>query len=54
MSLQSVDDECRVDLSELSREPLEVDMASMDNGRKLKNRGDEVRVDMVPVSVKCT
>eukprot|EP00903_Cladosiphon_okamuranus_P015919 g14704.t1 len=41
VSLQSVNDECRVDLSELSREPLEVEMSSMDNGRRLKNRGGE-------------
>eukprot|EP00752_Nemacystus_decipiens_P005431 g4922.t1 len=41
VSLQSVNDECRVDLSELSREPLEVEMEGMDNGRRLKNRGGE-------------
>lgn len=48
MKLKSVGGECRVDLSELSRDPLEVDMESMDNGRRLKNRGGEVRVDTVP------
>lgn len=43
VSLQSVDESCRIDLSELSRMPLEVEMESMDNGRKLGNRGGEVR-----------
>lgn len=43
VGLQSVEDECLVDLAELSREPLEVEMASMDNGRRLKNHGGEVR-----------
>lgn len=43
VGLQSVEDECLVDLAELSREPLEVEMASMDNGRRLKNHGEEVR-----------
>lgn len=44
VSLQSVDDDCRIDLSELSSEPLEVEMESMDDGRRLKNKGGEVRV----------
>lgn len=43
VSLKRVDDECRVDLSELSRDPLEVDMGSMDNGRRLRNKGEKVR-----------
>lgn len=43
VSLQSVDDECRVHLGELSQEPLEVDLASMDEGRRLKNTEEEVR-----------
>lgn len=46
VGLQSVNDECRVDLSELSREPLEVEMQSMDEGRRLKNKGREVRESM--------
>lgn len=47
MSLQSVHDECRIDLSELSGYPLEVEMESMDHGRRLKNRGTEVRAERV-------
>lgn len=46
VGLQNVEDECLVDLAELSREPLEVDMASMDDGRRLKNQGGEVRKRM--------
>eukprot|EP00752_Nemacystus_decipiens_P005430 g4921.t1 len=41
VSLRSVKEDCRIDLSELSRMPLEVEMESMDNGRRLKNRGGE-------------
>ncbi|CAM9559388.1 unnamed protein product, partial [Ectocarpus sp. 8 AP-2014] len=39
ISLRSVDHDCRIDLSELSREPLEVTTEEMDEGRGLKNRG---------------
>eukprot|EP00752_Nemacystus_decipiens_P007641 g6830.t1 len=39
--LPSVDADLRVDLSELSSEPLEVEMASMDNGRKQRNKAAE-------------
>lgn len=45
VGLQRVDGECRIDLSELSQMPLEVDMNDMDHGRTLKNRGGEVRLE---------
>ncbi|CAM9511171.1 unnamed protein product, partial [Hapterophycus canaliculatus] len=41
IGLRSVQHDCRVDLSELSHEPLEVTMEAMDNGRRLKNMGGE-------------
>ncbi|CAM9720781.1 unnamed protein product [Pylaiella littoralis] len=41
ISLKSVDASCRIDLSELSRMPLEVEMDDMDRGRTQKNTGEE-------------
>lgn len=43
ISLRNVNESCRIDLSELSHMPLEVEMASMDEGRGMKNRGGQVR-----------
>lgn len=42
ISLKSVDASCRIDLSELSRMPLEVEMDDMNRGRTQKNTGEEV------------
>ncbi|CAB1102322.1 unnamed protein product [Ectocarpus sp. CCAP 1310/34] len=39
IGLRSLDHDCRIDLSELSREPLEVTKDEMDEGRRLKNIG---------------
>lgn len=44
VSLESVDESCPIDLSELSRMPLEVEKESMDTARRLRNDGGEVRV----------
>ena len=37
--------DCRIDVSELSREPLEVEMEGMDYARNHKNKRGEVRVE---------
>ena len=39
-----VDDGCRIDLSELSSEPLKMEMEMMDDDCRLKNRGGQVRI----------
>lgn len=41
--MRSVDDNCRVDLSELASSVLEVDMAALDNARMQINAEGEVR-----------
>lgn len=43
IGLKSIRGDCRIDLSELSQMPLEVEMDDMDRGRTMKNRGGEVR-----------
>ena len=53
VGLRRVDDDCRIDLSELSSEPLEVEMENMDDVRRLKNRGGQVRVQMVGLFEGC-
>lgn len=48
MGLKSVNDECRIDLRELSGDPLEVGIRDMDNGRRQMNGNAEVRTKRVP------
>lgn len=43
LGLKSVDADCQIDLSELSTSMLDVTMGAMDNGRRQKNQGGDVR-----------
>ena len=48
INLKSVSHDCRIDLSELSGDLLEIEMDGMDYARNLKNAGGKVRVAGVP------